>query len=143
MTNDALHRLWQSATIMGAFVTAASVIFGVITYRRGVHEQRQAAAVGMVQQYLELSLEHPDLASRSPGQPVDARYNWFATHATFTAETLWSLVGDDPKWQGTIEFLLRQHQGYLQQGVMACAAFQPEFIEFARERFPELECGDH
>ncbi len=40
----------------------------------------------------------PDLASRTPDQPVDARYGWFVTHAFFTAETLWSLVGDDREY---------------------------------------------
>jgi hypothetical protein len=40
-------------------------------------------------------VEHPDLASRERGEPVDAKYSWFATHALFTAETLWTLVGSD------------------------------------------------
>ena len=62
VTKDTLTRLMQWATIVGAVVTAASVIFGVLTYRRGVQEQRQAAAVGILQEYLKLSVEHPDLA---------------------------------------------------------------------------------
>ena len=72
-------------------------MFGVLTYQRSAVEHRQAAALTMLQGYLKLAVEHPDLASRHPDQPVDARYEWFATHALFTAETLWSLVGDDSR----------------------------------------------
>ena len=57
-----------------------------------------------------MAVEHPDLASRNRNQPVDARYEWFATHALFTAETLWSLVGNDPRWQSSIAAILRQHR---------------------------------
>ena len=84
------------ATILGALVTAGSMVFGVLTYQRSATENRQAASLGMLQEYLKLSVEHPDLASRAPDQPADTRYTWFATHALFTAETLWNLVGDDP-----------------------------------------------
>ena len=51
-------------------------------------------ALGVLQEHLKAAVEHPDLASRGHDQPVDARYGWFATHALFTAETLWGLVGD-------------------------------------------------
>src|SRR5688572_9909696 len=130
----------QWATILGAIVTAASMVFGVLTYRRGAYEHRQAAAVEILQRHLELSLEHPELATPASGQPVDAGYIWFARHAMFTAEMLWSLVGKDRKWQGTIEFLLHQHRDYLQQGLMTCDAYQPEFLVFVRKKAPELAC---
>jgi hypothetical protein len=140
MPEEKLNRLAQWAPIMGAIVTAASMIFGVLTYRRGVHEQRQAMAVGILQEYLKLSVEHPELASRVRDQPMDATYNWFATHALFTAETLWSLVGEDRKWERTIEYILRQHRDYLEQGTLSCDAYQPRFVEYMKDQFPELGC---
>ncbi len=143
MNEVKLQRLMQWTSILGALVTAASVIFGVLTYRRGTHDQRQAAAVGILQEYLKLSVEHPDLASRVSDQPVDASYNWFATHALFTAETLWRLVGRDERWENTIDFVLAQHRGYLQQGVLSCDVYQPEFLQYMKDRFPELKCGQN
>ena len=61
------------ATILGALVTAGSMVFGVLTYQRSATENRQAASLSMLQEYLKLSVEHPDLASRAPDQPADAQ----------------------------------------------------------------------
>jgi len=112
MIEGKLTRLAQLATILGSVVTAATMFFGVSTYRRGVHEQRQAAAVGILQEYLKMSVEYPDFARHVNGQPMDARYEWFATHAVFTAETLWTQVESDRPWRGTIDFILRQHRDF-------------------------------
>jgi hypothetical protein len=141
MIEAKLSRLTQWATVVGAVVTAATMFFGVSTYRRGVHEQRQAAAVGTLQEYLKMSVEYPDLARRVSGQPLDARYEWFATHAVFTAETLWTQVGSDRPWRGTIDFILRQHRDYLQSGALSCDAYQPTFVEYMKEQVPKFKCG--
>ena len=141
MTDEKLKRLTQLAAVLGGIVTAASMIFGVMTYRRGVHEQRQVLAVGILQEYLKLSVDRPELASRTPDQPVDAKYIWFATHALFTAETLWTLVGRDEKWENTIEFVLRNHRDYLRQGAVGCEAYQTGFVEYLKGQFPEFRCG--
>ena len=88
-----------------------------------------------------MSVEHPDLASRDPGQPVDAEYEWFATHALFTAETLWVLVGDDPRWKRSIAFILRQHRGYLEQGHFVCGNFSAEFVTYVKNQIKGLKCA--
>jgi hypothetical protein len=136
---------WQRqahlATILGAIVTAGSMVFGVLTYQRSAAEQRQVSALGVLQEYLKLTVEHPDLASRSDDQPVNARYGWFATHALFTAETLWGLVGNDPRWERAIVSILRQHRGYLEQGVFTCGDYSPEFVKYIRTRVPALKCA--
>ncbi len=129
------------ATILGAVVTAGSMVFGVITYQRSATENRQAAALGMLQNHLKLAVEHPDLASRTPDQPVDARYSWFATHALFTAETLWSLVGDDLRWERAIDAILRQHHGYLVQGGFACGDYSPDFVNYIQTKVQDLKCA--
>ena len=94
VTTPEMRRQRQAhyATILGALVTAGSMLFGVLTYQRSAAHQRQAASLGILQDYLKMAVEHPDLASRDPGQAVDAEYEWFATHALFTAETL-SVLG--------------------------------------------------
>lgn len=136
---------WQRqahlAAIVGAVVTAGSMVFGVLTYQRSAAEQRQVAALGVLQEYLKLTVEHPDLASRSHDQPVDARYGWFATHALFTAETLWGLVGNDPRWERAIVSILRQHRDYLEQGVFSCGDYSPEFVKYMQTRLRTLTCA--
>lgn len=129
------------ATIFGALVTAGSMVFGLLTYQRGAAEHRQAAALEMLQAYLKLAVEHPDLASPRPDQAVDARYSWFATHALFTAETLRDLVGNDLRWERAIDAILRQHQGYLEQGGFACGDYSPGFVEYIKTKVPELKCA--
>ena len=129
------------ATILGALVTAGSMVFGVLTYQRSAAENRQASALSMLQAYLKLAVEHPDLASGRPDQPVDERYEWFATNALFTAETLWSLVGEDPRWARAIDSILRQHRSHLVQGAFACGDYSPDFVNYIRNRIPELKCA--
>jgi hypothetical protein len=117
------------------------MLFGVLTYKRSATHQRQAASLGILQEYLKMAVEHPDLASRDPNQPVDARYAWFATHALFTAETLWGLVGDDPRWTSSISSILRQHRGYLEQGLLVCGDFTPEFVTYMKSHIRGLKCA--
>ena len=129
------------ATILGALVTAGSMVFGVLTYQRSAAENRQASSLAMLQEYLKLAVEHPDLASRRPDQPVDARYEWFATHALFTAETLWNLVGTDPRWERAIDSILRQHRSFLAGGDFACGDYSPGFVKYIQTRVAELKCA--
>ena len=98
MTERTSARLIRWAPVLAAFVTTVSMIFAVTTYWRGSREHRQAAAIGILQDYLKFSVEHPELASRPADAPIDARYAWFATHTLFTVESLWTLVGDDERW---------------------------------------------
>lgn len=142
-TKDAarLERWAHYSTILAAAVTAGSMVFGVLTYQRSASDQRQIIALGILQDYLKTSVEHPDLASQDRNQPVDAKYLWFATHALFTAETLWGLVGTDPRWQRAVDSIVRQHRGYLVQGVFACDDFTPEFVDYVRQRVPDLKCA--
>lgn len=130
------------ATIVGAAVTAGSMVFGVLTYQRSAAHQRQAESLAILQEYLKLAIEHPDLASRRRDEPVDASYEWFATHALFTAETLLLLVGDDPRWTSSVASIVRQHQGYIEQGHVTCGDFTPEFVTYMRKQVQQLKCAD-
>lgn len=129
------------APVIAATVATASMIFAVTTYLRGARQQRQAAAIGILQDYLKFSVDHPELASRSPDAPADARYEWFAIHTLFTAESLWTFVGEDERWDRTLEVLIRPHRSFLQRGSLSCDAYQPGFLQFLKEKFPDLRCG--
>lgn len=141
MLEEKWRRQAHYATVLGAIVTAGSMVFGVLTYQRSAVHQRQAGALGMLQEYLKLAVEHPDLASRAVDQPVDAQYDMFATHALFTAETIWTLVGDDPRSRSSIAYILRQHHGYLQQGVLNCKDYTPQFIAYVKQEVQGVKCA--
>ena len=141
LTEARRQRQAHIATILGALVTAGSMVFGVLTYQRSAADSRQAAALGMLQEHLKLAVEHPDLASRGVDQPLDARYEWFATHALFTAETLWGLVGTDQRWQRAIDAILREHRGYLKQGGVVCDDYLPGFVAYLQTHISELTCA--
>ena len=64
------QRAAHFATILGAVVTASSMVFGVLTYQRSAAENRQASSLNTLQEYLKLAVEHPDLASPRPDQSV-------------------------------------------------------------------------
>ena len=134
-----MTRLVNLATVAGAAITAASMIFGVMTYRRGVEVQHEAAAIGILQEFLKLSIEHPQLASGAAEQAEDPQYAWFATHALFTAETLWSLKGRDRQWESTILFVLRPHRHYLERGALPCDAYKPRIRGIHEERVPDAQ----
>jgi len=142
MTTSRLDRLAQIATILGAVVTAASVVFGVLTFRRTANEQRQSMALGLLQEYLKLSVEHPDLASLESGEPLDIRHAWFATNAIFTSQAVWKMVGSDPRWERIIRAMVRDHENYLQRGALACEEYDPEFIKYVAKNVPALKCAE-
>jgi len=141
MSEEGSVRLIRWAPVLAAFVTTASMIFAVTTYWRGANEHRQASAIGILQDYLKFSVEHPELASRPADAPLDAAYVWFATHTLFTVESIWILVGEDERWDRTLELLLRPHRAYLQKGVLGCDTFDAGFFGFLKTRFPELKCA--
>jgi hypothetical protein len=129
------------ASIFIAAGTVGALLWGVWTYKRSGEAQVQLLALGTLQHYLDLAVEHPDLASRDDSQPVDARYAWFATQSLTTAQTLWLLVGRQPNWQRSINAILRQHRSYLQSGALVCDDFSPEFVEYLRTRVANLKCA--
>ncbi len=139
--------LW--AGIVLAIATVVSLVFAVWSYNRNAAAQVRSAeaqvqllALGTLQHYLDLAVAHPDLASRSSDQPVDAQYGWFAAQALSTAQTLWTLVGQQGEWQRAINAIIRQQRPYLRSGAFVCEDFTPEFVRYLRERVADLRCAE-
>ena len=141
MSDSKLTRWVQYATILGALVTAGSMVFGVLTFRRSAEEQRQSMALGVLQDYLKVSVEHPDLASFDGHGPVDVRHAWFAVNGLFTAQAIWTLVGDDPRWKRIVNAIIRDHTVFLQRGNLPCDEYDPAYIEYVRASVPALKCA--
>jgi len=129
------------ASIVIAAGTVGALLWGIWTYKRNGEAQLQLLALGTLQHYLDLAVAYPDLASRDDGQPVDARYAWFAAHSLTTAQTLWLLVRSQANWQRSINAIVRQHRSYLRSGAFVCDDFSPEFITYLRTRVADLKCA--
>ena len=140
MKEDKLQRGAHWSTIGGAIVTATSVLFAACTYYETSQAQTEAAAVAVLQEYLKLAIEYPSLANRRPNAPVDSRYDWFASHAFFTAETIYNLTEGEHGWDRTIGAILREHRSYVIQGAFPCGDFDPDFVSLVRKRFPGMKC---
>ena len=142
MKEDKLQEGAHWATIGGSIVTAASVLFAACTYYQTSQTQAEAAAVAVLQEYLKLAIEHPSLASRGPNTPVDSRYSsWFASHAFFTAETIYTLTDGEHGWDRAISAILREHHSYVIQKAFPCGDFDPDFVSLVRRRFPGMKCS--
>jgi len=132
--------LW--ASIVMAAVAVATLLIGFWNSNRNAEAQLQLLALGTIQHYLDLAVEHPDLASHDYDQPIDAKYGWFAAHALTTAQTLWIMVGHQVDWQRSINAIIRQHQPYLRSGAFVCDDFAPEFVSYLKERVANLRCAE-
>lgn len=132
--------LW--AGMVMAATAVSSLLWAVWSFSRNAGAQVQLLALGNLQHYLDLAVEHPDLASRDDDQPIDARYAWFAAQALTTAQTLRTLVGHQADWQRAINAIVRQHRSFLRSGVFVCDDFAPEFVRYLRERVPDLKCAE-
>ncbi len=131
--------LW--APVVVTVSTVATLLWGVWTYRRNARAQLQLQALSTLQHYLDLAVARPDLASRHEDQPVDAPYAWFAAHALVTAQTLWTLVGEQAEWQRAINAIIRQHRPYLRSGAFVCEDFAPAFVRYLRQKVADLKCA--
>lgn len=129
---------WASVVVAAAAVVSLAV--GIWDYNRNAQTQVQLTALGVLQNHLDLAVQHPELASRDAGDPVDARYAWFAAHALNTAQTLRALVGHEGGWQRAIDAIIRQQQPYLRSGLFECGDFSPEFVAYLRARTTGLRC---
>lgn len=131
--------LWTSVVIAG--VAVASLVVGIRNYNRNAEAQVEVMALGSLQSYLALAVEHPDLASWDDSRRVDARYAWFAAYALNTAQTLRALVGHEASWQRGIDAIIRQHRPYLRSGAFVCGDYDPGFVEYLRETFADTRCA--
>ena len=131
--------LWASVVVAAAAVVSLAV--GIWDYNRNAQAQVQLTALSILQNYLNLAVQHPDLASRDAGDPVDARYAWFAAHALNTAQTLRGLVGHQEDWQRAIDAIVRQQQPYLRSGLFECRDFSPGFVTYLRAKTADLRCA--
>jgi hypothetical protein len=131
--------IWASVVVAVAAVVSLAV--GIWDYNRNAQAQVQLTALSVLQNYLNLAVQNPELASHDPNDPVDARYAWFAAHALNTAQTLQVLVGHHEDWQRAIDAIIRRQQPYLRSGLFECRDFSPAFVTYLRAQVAALGCA--
>jgi hypothetical protein len=78
----------------------------------GRASQREATANALWARYLELAIEHSDLAHPADSDQTrnNPRYAWFLSYLLFAAEQILDLSSRDEKWRHTISTQLRYHR---------------------------------
>ena len=115
---------WLSGSQIAAnFATTAGVVGLGIAYwqlRSTRAIQREATAIGIWKDYLELALQHPKLSLPEPymvlrnrGTEQYKQYEWFVSSLLFACEQVLSLEPDSDEWKRTVASQLSYHQHYL------------------------------
>jgi hypothetical protein len=132
---DRLQRLAHLAEITAALAAVAAVLLSAWFFWQGAQEQKYAAALSILEDQMQLEIEHPELAYREPDatfNPDDSAYVEFASHALFTAETLFSLVGNNGSWRRTAAGIVDDHIPYVLAPTFPCDQYDPAFVDFVR-----------
>jgi hypothetical protein len=130
----------HKATIVAAMIATAGFIAGGWFSRDAAHSQARSVAVSVLQDYYKLAIEHQDLANRPDERPMDERYEWFASQAYFTAETIFILTGDT-EWRNTVRGIVHSHHAFVRDGGFVCEDFNPRFVKFVRTELPDFKCA--
>lgn len=167
---DWLRLLAYMAELLAALVAVGAIFVAIVTYRGATEQHREnlraqteATATNVLQEHLNLATQHPNLASRQTAkQIVKARYTnpeevlqgkeestearlepdyvWFASHATFTAESIYNLTKDfeTGTWKATVLGLVERHRTYVLNDVFPCEQYSREFVRLLSSDDPLL-----
>jgi hypothetical protein len=109
-----------------------------------------------MQNHLELSIDNtkhtipPSLPNKAYKDLSDEEkeYTWYASHALFTAETIYNLRGRsgwwqerDDSWAAAASSFVKRHEpyirwdtGYYGKESSVCTEFDPDFVTFIEEK---------
>jgi len=127
------------ATASIALLTLFAVLVAVHAYedaaemnRHTAEAQSHALAVGILQDYMKLAIEHPELASRYEKHPSADRRVWFASHAYSSAEAIYNLTRGEAPWDSTVAGIVDQHDNLVRGGQYFCHDYSPAFDSLVR-----------
>jgi hypothetical protein len=129
------------ATVAALLIAGAGFWLGSKNNADTVHAQTEALAVNVLQDYMRVAIEHPDLSDRPDSLPVDDHYEWLASHAYFSAETINELTRGEAPWDSTVAAIVRYHHALVRDGRYACHDFHASFDSIVkRELGKEYRC---
>ena len=113
------------------------VIFAFLAYRDAAETNRKASAaqahavaVSILQDYMRLAVEHPELASKYEKHPTADRQLWFASHAYSSAEAIYNLTHGEAPWDSTVAGIIDTHALLVTSGEYYCHDYSPGFDSF-------------
>ena len=98
--------------------------------RRTTAAQAHAFAVSILQDYMRLAVEHPELASKYEKHPTTDRRLWFASHAYSSAEAIYNLTRGEAPWDSTVAGMIDTHALLVTSGAYYCHDYSPGFDSF-------------
>lgn len=132
----------HAATVAALIIAGAGFWVGSKNNAKSTHAQTEALAVSVLQDYMRLAIEHPNLSNRPDSLPVDDHYEWLASHAYFSAETIYDLTQGEAPWDSTVAAIVRYHHPLVRDGRYACHDFHPAFDSLVkRELRDEYRCA--
>jgi hypothetical protein len=138
---DGWERGTHVATGIIALCTIGALIVAIFSYKDAAEMNRHAAemnrhaavaqshavAVGILQDYMKMAVDHPDLASRYERHPTEDRRQWFAAHAYSSAEAIYNLTRGEAPWDSTVAGIIDAHALLVTDGQYYCHDYTPAF----------------
>ena len=131
--------------MLSALAATGALLWNVHVFKETANRQKESFAVSLLQRYIELAVEYPDLAYPGPSGSIDNRindkkYTWFASHAVFTAESIYFLLKEDEAWKGTIKGILLNHKPFLHHQIFPCNEYGKDFVLFMQKEIDSNLC---
>jgi hypothetical protein len=131
---DRWERTTHLATVIIAGCTVGALLVAIRSYqdsaemnRRSTTAQSHALAVGVLQDYMRVAIDHPELTSRYEKHPTADRRVWFASHAYSSAEAIYNLTRGEAPWDSTVSGIVDQHDNLVKDGQYFCHDYSPAF----------------
>jgi hypothetical protein len=148
------------ALIVGLLALVAGVvalIVGYLTYQQDNQFQRQAAATGVLQNYMATAAEHADAIEQPYTDDAESElndeYGWVAANGIFAAETIYHAADrDDEGWMRTAASIVKDHQEFVldrpwreapddESPWFRCDYYSEDFIMFMQKELGKsLQC---
>jgi hypothetical protein len=122
------------ATVIIALCTVGALLVAIWSYhdtaemnRHTSAAQAHALAVGVLQDYLKVAIDHPELTSRYEKHPAADRREWFDSHAYSSAEAIYNLTRGEAPWDSTVAGIIDQHDKLVKDRQYFCHDYSPGF----------------
>lgn len=112
------QRYGNAAQIASAVVAAFALMGVYLQVQSNLRLSREGSAREVYRAYLQLAVEHPELAypegfGAGIAREQRARYGWFVSYLLYTCEQILASFPNDPQWQRACLEQIAYHRSYL------------------------------
>jgi hypothetical protein len=103
------------ATAIGVFVALVAAVITYFQYSGSKGIQREATAKQFYGRYLELTIEHPDMARGRPSPEAleSEKYEWFVSYMLNACEQILESSPGDREWRSWVKGQIVYHKKYI------------------------------